>query len=189
MLSCLQANIKPHNITHISTTYNIEVIPSVPLDNHYADLTLVEEEQQEEESPEKTKERLRGEQVIGIIEIPEIDLVYAIVEGTSDSSLGVAIGHMTGTAQLGQVGNSALAGHRGGTSGPYFKHLDKLSIQDEIKITNIAGEEYIYKVTESFVVEPTDVWVVENTKDETLLTLITCTENGSKRLIVRAKLG
>lgn len=161
--------------------------PTSTLEENYTDLALMEGTQEEEETPETTKERLKNQKVIGIIEIDKIDLIYAIVEGTSDSNLGVAIGHMSETAALGQVGNSALAGHRGGTSGPYFKYINKLEEGDPIKVTDVEGIEYIYNVTESFIVDPTDVWVAENTTTDKLLTLISCTENGSRRLIVRAK--
>lgn len=155
-------------------------------DEEFTDLELTENEQSEEESPEKTRERLKNQKVIGIIEIEKIDLIYAIVEGTSDENLGVAIGHMSETAAIGQTGNCALAGHRGGTSGPYFKHVDELVNGDLIKLTDIQGTEYEYKVTETFIVEPTEVWVAQNDTTDKILTLITCTDSGSKRFIVRA---
>lgn len=184
-----QASPDEHeNSEDTEDTEDTEVTHTITIDNHYDELGLVEEEQLEEESAEKTRERLKNQEVIGIIEIEKIKLIYAVVEGTSDDNLGVAIGHMLNTAGLGQTGNCALAGHRGGTSGPYFKNIDKLSVGDEIKLTNTNGNEYLYHVTESFIVEPTDVWVAENNATEALLTLITCTDNGSKRLIVRAKM-
>jgi sortase A len=144
------------------------------------------EEVEDTQTAANIKNRLSGQSVVGLIEIEKIDLIYAIVEGTSDANLGVAVGHMTETKPIGAVGNCAIAGHRGGTSGPYFKNLDELSKGDEIKITDLMGNEYIYKVTESFVVEPTDVWVVEDTPGVKTLTLITCQDSGTMRLIVQA---
>lgn len=138
------------------------------------------------QTAENVKNRLSGQTVVGLIEIEKIDLIYAIVEGTSDANLGVAVGHMTETKPIGAVGNCAIAGHRGGTSGPYFKNLDELSKGDEVKVTDLLGNVYTYKVTESFVVEPTDVWVVEDTPGVKTLTLITCQDSGTKRLIVQA---
>lgn len=144
------------------------------------------EEVVDTQTADNIKNRLSGQSVIGLIEIEKIDLIYAIVEGTSDANLGVAVGHMTETKPIGAEGNCAIAGHRGGTSGPYFKNLDDLSKGDEIKITDMVGNEYSYKVTESFVVEPTDVWVVEDTPGIKTLTLITCQDSGTMRLIVQA---
>lgn len=154
-------------------------------DSEYIDLeenNVVSDSQ----TADNIKDRLKGQTVIGLIEIEKIDLIYAIVEGTSDSNLGVAIGHMRNTAAIGNEGNCALAGHRGGTSGPYFKNIHKLSSGDKIKITDIYGNEYTYAVTESFVVEPNDMSVIKDISEQKILTLITCQDSGTKRLIVRA---
>ena len=139
------------------------------------------------QTPNNVKNRLNGQTLVGLIEIEKIDLIYAIVEGTNEWNLGVAIGHMTKTAAIGENGNCVIAGHRGGTSGPYFKYINKLTTGDEIKVTDIDGNEFIYYVTDSFVVEPTEVWVAENISDKKILTLITCQKSGTKRLIVRAR--
>ena len=109
-----------------------------------------------------------------------------MVEGTTDYNLGVAIGHMTNSVGMGEVGNCALAGHRGGTSGPYFKNINKLTNGDEIRLTDLYGNTYLYKVTESFLVEPNEVWVADSDTSQKMLTLITCQDNATKRLIVRA---
>lgn len=175
---------EPDLTVTISPSVSESVTDSIQKD--YRTLSLTEEESVEEESAQSTQDRLKNQQVIGIIEIEKIDLIYAIVEGTSIDNLGVAIGHMKNTAALGQQGNCALAGHRGGTSGPYFKYLNKLEKGDKIKVTDINGTEYLYQVLETFVVEPSDVWVADNDTEDTILTLITCQDNGSKRLIVRA---
>lgn len=142
-----------------------------------------------EPTPTDMPNRLNNRTVLGVIQIEAIDLIYAIVEGTDTEDIGVAIGHMTGTADLGAMGNCALAGHRGGYSGPYFKNLDKLKIGDTVLITNAERTQFTYKVTESFVVEPTEVWVAEDTgPDKAILTLVTCEDSGSTRLIVRCEL-
>lgn len=143
----------------------------------------VEETDVEEE---ENANRLGGKTVIGVIQIPKIDLIYAIVEGSDAAEIGVAIGHMSSTAELGETGNCALAGHRGGYSGPYFKNLDKLEIGDEVIITNAKQKVFTYKVTETMVVQPDEVWVIEDTgEDVAMLTLVTCENNGTERLIVR----
>ncbi len=140
-------------------------------------------------TPTPRGNRLNQQEVIGIIEIDAIDLIYPIVEGADHAEMGVAIGHMSETAGIGEIGNCTLAGHRGGYSGPYFEDLDKLKAGDLIRLTDAFGEEYIYEMTESMVVEPTDVWVVEDTGEgKAVLTLLTCEDKGTHRLIVRAYL-
>jgi sortase A len=95
---------------------------------------------------------------------------------------------MKGTAEPGTKGNCVLAGHRGGIYGEFFKHLNKLKKKDKVKITDAMGREYNYQVYDQFVVEPTDVYVTNSIKEEKTLTLVTCENNGTKRLIVRCRL-
>lgn len=153
-------------------------------------LTQITDAPDEENIEEETNSnRLSGRKVIGLIEIEAISLIYPIVEGTAAEDIGVAIGHMTETASFGEIGNCALAGHRGGYSGPYFKNLHKLKDGDKVVITDAKGTEYVYLVTESMIVQPTDIWVVEDTGDEVaMLTLVTCEDNGKERLIVRCEM-
>lgn len=144
---------------------------------------------QEAEDEKENANRLNGQTVIGVIQIPKIELIYAIVEGADSAEIGVAIGHMSNTAKLGETGNCALAGHRGGYSGPYFKNLDRLAAGDEVIITDTDQQVFTYKVTETMVVQPEEVWVIEDTgEDVAMLTLVTCENDGKERLIVRCVL-
>ncbi len=134
-------------------------------------------------------DRLLGQELLGLIEIDSMNLFYAVIEGTEKDNLSAGIGHMTGTAAIGEVGNCALAGHRGGTYGKYFRHIDELSLGDEILLTDIAGNEYSYTVYDMFIVEPEEMWVIDPVDDVSrTLTLITCENSGTQRLIVRAKI-
>lgn len=147
---------------------------------------LVEEDTVEEESFKSS--RLSGQKCVGIITIETINLVYPVVEGVENENIGVAIGHFPSSAAIGAEGNCAMAGHNGGTYGRYFGDIKNLKKDDEIILTNTKGEEFKYYVTESFVVDPTDVYVVEDLGIEgKYLTMVTCTQHGSMRLIVRAK--
>ena len=57
----------------------------------------------------------------------------------------------------------------------------------QVKVGDI---EYEYEVTSSFVVDPTEVSILEQTKDGSYLTLVTCVPSGTywKRLVVKARL-
>ncbi|MCR5324732.1 MAG: class D sortase [Lachnospiraceae bacterium] len=134
------------------------------------------------------RSRLSGQNCLGIITCEKINLVYAIVEGTKDENIGVAIGHFVDSAGIGQEGNCALAGHNGGTYGRYFGDIKNLEKDDPVVLTDLNGYEYTYNVTDVFVVNPEDVYVVEDLgKAGKYLTMVTCTQHGTKRLIVRAK--
>lgn len=123
---------------------------------------------------------------IAILKIQKINLDVAVGEGVDDKVLDYAIGHFPNTAMAGEKGNFALAGHRNFTYAEYFKDLDKLKIGDDI-IVKTKEKEINYKVTDSFVVDPTDVKVLDATKDATI-TLVTCTEGAKKRLIIKGVL-
>lgn len=138
----------------------------------------------------KQKPKVKKSQItLGIIEINKIKVKYPILEGASESSLLYGIGHIPGTAGLGQPGNCALAGHRNHTFGRFFNRLDEVREGDLIKIST-KKTEYTYKVYEKLVVKPDDVSVIKGSKDDTVLTLITCTPIyvASHRLILHARL-
>lgn len=125
---------------------------------------------------------------IGIMEIPKIDLKVAVGEGVDNKTLKYAAGHFEGTAMPGEKGNFAVAGHRSYTYSQYFNRLDELEEGDEVIVKTTKGE-YTYKVFEKKVVEPSEVSVLDKTKDATI-TLVTCTpiRVATHRLIVKGKL-
>ena len=152
---------------------------------NFTDINLTENENSTEEGYDRS--RLSGQKCVGIISCDKINLVYAIVEGVDDDNIGVAIGHFPDSAAIGAEGNCALAGHNGGTYGRYFGDIKDLEKDDPIVLTDLNGYEYTYKVTKKFVVDPLDVYVVEDLGvSGKYLTLVTCTEHGKRRLIVRA---
>ena len=127
-------------------------------------------------------------EAIGIIRIPKISLRLPIVEGSGTEELKWGAGHITGTPMPGETGNTSLAAHRDYAFGTYFSRLDELSVDDEV-IIDYMGKSYKYLVTDSFIVEPSQVSVLKNTNEPTI-TLITCHPRGSgkQRLIVKGKL-
>lgn len=65
-----------------------------------------------------------------------------------------------------------------------FGNLRKVDIGDTIVITNLNGEEYVYKVYEKTYVNPDQTEVLKDT-DEAIVTLVTCNDASNKRLIVK----
>ncbi len=136
-----------------------------------------------------SKSGVSNQKVLGIIQIKKIKVKAPIVEGVKSYNLASAVGHIPGTAALGEPGNSALAGHRSYTFGKFFNRLDEIEIDDEIIITT-KKEDMKYKVTKIHIVTPDDVSVLKGSKDESVITLITCTPIyvATHRLIVVATL-
>jgi sortase A len=88
--------------------------------------------------------------------------------------------------------NVYLAGHRMGFSGTWsrmiFYNLNKLHQGDEVELKDRDGHTYTYRVSEVFLAEPTDLWVMGQVRGRDMVTLQTCTPipTFEKRLIVRA---
>ncbi len=125
-------------------------------------------------------------EAIGWLEIPRIGISAAVVHGDSDALLKNAIGHLPDTPLPWRGGNSALAGHRD----TFFRPLRDVRPGDLVRFETPSGE-LNYRVTETFVVDPEDVWVLDST-GTAMLTLITCypfnfVGDAPQRFIVRAE--
>lgn len=135
---------------------------------------------------------------IASIRIDKIGVNSIVVTGTDKGSLQKGPGHYPKTPLPGQFGNSAIAGHRT-TYGAPFNRLDELDIGDKIVIKTLTNT-FTYKVSKKpFAVKPSDVSVIDPTKDPTdptgekllaTLTLTTCHPkfSAAQRLIVKADL-
>ena len=88
--------------------------------------------------------------------------------------------------------NVYLAGHRMGYRGTWsrmlFYNLHKLKRGEEVVLKDRAGRSYRYRVSEVFIADPKDVWVMGRVRGRDMVTLQTCTPipTFQKRLIVRA---
>ena len=87
----------------------------------------------------------------------------------------------------GEDGNFALAGH----SSTYyynqvFNELHKVKIGDEIIIKTI-NDEFTYTITETIVVESDEIEVLDQDMTKKEITLVTCTNGGKQRFIVKGE--
>ena len=149
-----------------------------------------EEEQNEEKQNKKDHKKkdslLLQEGVVGIIEIPSLDIKYPVFEGAGSVQLNEGIGHMTNTTELCGKGNCVLAGHNGSRRGVYFTYLCNIEAGAKVVLTNRKKEKHEYTVREMNVVNPYDEWVTGQTEGESL-TLFTCAEHGTKRFVVKCE--
>ena len=69
-----------------------------------------------------------------------------------------------------------------------FYNLDELGAGDRIVLRDRSGRAYEYRVSEVFLAEPTDAWVMGQVRGRDMVSLQTCTPlyTFEKRLIVRA---
>jgi sortase A len=123
---------------------------------------------------------------IGTLEIARVGLTGVVVEGDSDDVLDRAIGHLPDTPLPWHDGNSALAAHRD----TIFRPLKGVRLGDVLRLKTPHGD-FDYRVTDTLIVKPNEVWVLDPTPVATL-TLISCWPfnyigNAPERFIVRAE--
>ena len=127
-------------------------------------------------------------QELGWMNIPKIwPNPLKFYEGITLTTLDRGPGHWPGSSMPGQRGNCVLGGHRTSHGRP-FRKIDQLTAGDEIRFATDTGE-YNYRVYETFVVQPEEVWIADQV-DNTIVTLFACHPIGStrQRIIVRARL-
>ena len=130
-------------------------------------------------------EEIEGYKVIGKIEIPKIDLTTYILNETTKESLDIAVTKICGP-DVNKTGNLCIAGHNYNSS-KMFGKLKKLEENDEIIITDIYDRSKKYIVYKIEKVKPTEIECLQqDTQNEVEVTLITCTLDGTRRLVIKA---
>ena len=121
------------------------------------------------------------------IQIPAIDVDAPIVLGDGWEQLKKGVGQHIGSANPGQDGNLVLSAHND-VFGEIFRRLDDLQRGDEVTVYT-AQRAYVYVVTGTLIVEPTEVDLLAPTPNATL-TLISCYPYlvDNQRIVVQAVL-
>ncbi len=128
---------------------------------------------------EMPTETIDGQEYIGILKIPSLELELPIISEWSYPALRIAPCRYAGTAYK---GNFVIAAHNY-TS--HFGKLKNLSMRDTITFIDIDGNEFNYEVADIEILAPTAVEDMENGDWD--LTLFTCTIGGQSRVTVRCE--
>jgi LPXTG-site transpeptidase (sortase) family protein len=124
--------------------------------------------------------------MIGILEIPEINQELPIIGKWSYKLLKISICRYKGP-DPNEEGNLVLIGHNY-KSGAHFGDLADLSIGSEVFLTNAAtGERVRYEVYEIKSIAPDSFSALKSYHGTAGLTLMTCKNNGTNRLLVRCE--
>ena len=128
------------------------------------------------------------DEIIGVLEIPAMELTMPVYLGASDAHLaaGAAVLGNTSAPIGGDSTNCVIAGHRGWRGADYFRHIDKLAVGDEVRITNL-WETLTYTVADIQIIQPHEVDKIKIQQGRDLLTLITChpyASGGRQRYVV-----
>jgi len=126
---------------------------------------------------------------IGILTIESINLRLPIAEGIEYAPLRIAPGRVPQTAQIGDIGNAVIAGHRNYAYGSMFNRLGEIEFGDLIQYQARNGEMMEFVVFEIAVIEPENQIAFIQPLNESIITLYTCTpiREATHRLIIRAQ--
>ena len=124
--------------------------------------------------------------VIGILEIPEYEVKLPIIGKWSYKLLKISVCRYKGPNPL-EEGNLVIIGHNY-KSGAHFGVLKKLEVGDEIFLTSAAtGQRVRYEVYEIKSVAADAFSSLKSFRGDAGLTLLTCKDNGTNRLLVRCE--
>ena len=137
-------------------------------------------------SDENIPEQYYGYLVEAKLEIPTINLGTYVLGKYSAQSLKVSVTKFWG-GDANEIGNYCIAGHNFKNKNMFY-NLRKLKIGDEIYLTDTKSRKVKYKIYNIYQVLPEEVSCLsQRTNGNKEITLITCTYNSKKRIIVKAK--
>lgn len=128
---------------------------------------------------------------IGTIKIPKIDVNLPILDQSSEKLvewLKISPCKFWG-ADPNEIGNFSVAGHNY-RNNRFFSKVPTLTIGDKIKITNVSGKTYTYAIYDKYTVKPEETDCINprpGKENKRVVTIITCTNDSKKRVIVHAE--
>lgn len=163
--------------------YNEALLPSILPDSF-----AVAEASDEPDEEYMACLNIAGDEMMGTVEIPKINIELPIYHTTDEKVLERAAGHLEGSSLPvgGESTHAVISAHRGLPSASLFTDLDQMEEGDHF-LLHVLDDTLAYEVDKISIVEPeeTENLAVEEGKD--LVTLLTCTPYGvnSHRLLVR----
>lgn len=129
--------------------------------------------------------KYNGYPVIAKLEIEKINLDTLVLKEHNKQTLATSVTKFFG-ANPNEMGNFCIAGHNYITKN-MFHNLKKVNVGDKIKLTDLTGRSINYKVYKKSTVLPNETQCLsQKTNGRTELTLITCTTDSSKRIVIKA---
>ena len=127
----------------------------------------------------------KGFYMVGKIEIPKTNVEYPVLEEVTPKSIEASVAVLYGPG-INQVGNTVIIGHNY-RNGTFFSNNDKLSIGDEIYLTDLEGTRIKYTIYKKYTTGTDDFdYAVRDTNGKREVSLSTCTDDGKDRIIIWA---
>lgn len=161
--------------------YSNQVLNNYNITKLYSNLNSISNEMQNSDN------NTENSYIIGILEIPKINIYYPIFSTYDDELLKICPCKFYGPSP-GKIGNLCIAGHNYDNN-KFFSNITDLNINDEIIIYNTSNDKFSYSIFDIYEVKFDDlspVYSYDNTSKQ--LTLITCNNLNNNRIIVKALL-
>ena len=178
-------NIQTEENSKSGTT--IEKVNSKSYQNYQSENLETQQSTENEQNVEKEyiETEFKGYKVCAKLNIPTINLETYILEECSKQALLTSVTKFYG-GEPNKVGNFCIAGHNYGPSN-MFQNIKKLKINDEIYLIDTNGNKEKYSIYDIYTVLPNETRCLsQKTDGNTELTLITCTPDSERRIIVKA---
>ena len=171
--------------TTLASTENVNTKNEIRESNIILDDENMIQDTEIHQTEESILTTYKGYPVIAKLEIPKIDLETYVISEYSNQALGVSVTKFYG-GNPNEVGNFCIAGHNYITKN-MFHDLKNLSIGDTFTLIDTNHHEGMYKIYSVETVEPDETQCLSQKTDGRIeVTLITCTTDSSKRIIVKA---
>lgn len=153
--------------------------------NPLEELERLTPEKKEETVKEPEKVYMEDYQVMGSIKIPKTGIEYPVLDNATKRSLEIAVAIAYGPG-VNEVGNTVIFGHNY-RNGLFFSDNKKLSNGDKILLTDQYGKTISYSIYNIYQTDPNDAaYFIRDTQGKREISLQTCTDDSSKRLIIWA---
>ena len=154
----------------------IEQLPNINL----------QEEDEEQESIVYSADDGTTYTIESTLSIPSLDINYPVIADTSEELLKISLNKYWGPAPN-QVGNYCIVGHNY-KNGKMFGKLSQMDYGDVAILTDMGNKSRTYEVYDKYIISPDDVACTSQlTGGARELTLITCTNYGTQRLVVKCR--
>ena len=132
------------------------------------------------------EKKFKGFDVLGAIQIPKTNVDLPILKQMGTKAMNTSVVQLYGPGPN-QVGNTVIAGHNY-LNRLFFSKNKILNIGDKVYVTDLYGVTVEYTIYNKFETSPQDTnYMFRDTGGVPEITLATCSQNGSARLILYAK--
>lgn len=156
------------------------------IDTDIENVNAEQENNNENKAEEQQNTIVISDGIFAVIDIPSVGIRGNVVQGTDDETLKNYIGMFKGCNLPGEYGNFCVAAHNNIYT-EIFRNLHKVTIGDKIRVIT-RDYEYIYLVRSVNEILPTQTEVLEPNYSKKEITLITCTDLGKSRIVVKGDL-